>query len=123
MSPLRRYDVGRAIDLVRSLRESLRKPEEIRIADLAADLIEAGVEAEEAEAEAEEAEAEAEELRELETLALNLALAVVNVTRRKPSADDWPELHGLACDVLEQVDAIARVARHPAPPAQAGAAA
>ena len=43
----RRYDVARALDLVRNLREGLRKPEEIRIADLAADLIKAGVEAEE----------------------------------------------------------------------------
>ena len=124
VSPLRRYDVARALDLVRGLRKSLRKPEEIRIADLAADLIEAGAEAEEGEAEAEEAEAEAEELRHLETLAFNLAMAVVDVTRRKPSADDWPELRSLARDVLVQVDAIARVARLPeAPAAQNGATA
>jgi hypothetical protein len=116
VSPLRSYDIARALDLVRSLREGLRKPEEIRVADLAADLLEAGVEAE-------EGEAEAKELRELADLASDLAFTVVSITQRKPSADEWLELRSLARDVLVEAEALGLVDECAVPPAQAGAAA
>ena len=114
----RRYDVARALDLVRNLREGLRKPEEIRIADLAADLIKAGVEAE---------EEDERDWRPLANSAWDLAITVVDITERKPNADDWPGLRSLACDVIDEAEALGLVLglvdECAVPPAQAGAVA